>query len=110
MIDGDHSPRWWRLGRLADLPIGAVKKVLVDDAELALVRTTSGEVFLLDGRCLHQDGPLFGGDVDTTTITCPWHRWRYDLRTGHRCDHPGSAIATHPVRVRDGWIEAAPHV
>lgn len=34
--------------------------------------------------CPHLEGPLFQGTLSGATITCPWHQWRYDLRSG-RC-------------------------
>ena len=41
-------------------------------------------------------------------LTCPWHGWLYDVRTG-QCLLParGAAIATYAVRIEGGdiWVE-----
>ena len=46
-------------------------------------------VFLVDGRpyafanaCPHEGNPLAFADVAGSTLTCPFHGWRFDLETG----------------------------
>ena len=52
---------------------------------LALYRV--GDEFLAaQAFCPHLEGPLFQGTLSGPTVTCPWHQWRYDLRTGERVD------------------------
>jgi nitrite reductase/ring-hydroxylating ferredoxin subunit len=59
---------------------------------MALYRVDA-EVFCSQAFCPHLEGPLFQGTLSGPTITCPWHQWRYDLRTGARID---------PARPRSG--------
>jgi len=40
------------------------------------------EVYALQAFCPHLEAPLFQGSVAGRTVTCPWHRWRFDLRSG----------------------------
>ena len=62
------------------------------------------EVFAVDPACPHWGGPMANGKISTKRmeVECPWHRFRYDLRTGacvasnHR-----PALAVYPVRVDD---------
>ena len=43
-----------------------------------------GTVHCLQAFCPHLEGPLFQGSVSRGAVTCPWHYWRYELRTGQR--------------------------
>ena len=38
--------------------------------------------YAIGDTCTHRAGPLSEGEVSGTTVTCPWHRAQYDLKTG----------------------------
>ncbi len=42
----------------------------------------SSEIMAIDAWCPHIDGPLWEGSARDGEIACPWHRWRYSLKTG----------------------------
>ena len=42
----------------------------------------AGELFAYENACPHQGGPIGEGYVEDATVTCPWHAWCFDLRTG----------------------------
>ncbi len=47
------------------------------------------EIFVHDARCPHQLGPLVDEPADgqgSGEVQCPWHGYRFDVRTGHSCD------------------------
>ena len=82
----------------AELPIGRIRAVKVDDRSVAISHTARG-FFATDNSCPHRGGPLAEGDLIGDEIVCPWHLWGFDVRTG-LC--PGNAeytIATHEVKV-----------
>ena len=41
-----------------------------------------GDVLAVQAFCPHLEAPLFLGSVADGAVTCPWHRWRFDLRSG----------------------------
>lgn len=43
-----------------------------------------GEFLAAQAFCPHLDGPLFEGTQSGDEIVCPWHQWRFSLRTGER--------------------------
>jgi nitrite reductase/ring-hydroxylating ferredoxin subunit/ferredoxin-thioredoxin reductase catalytic subunit len=90
------------VARLDDLPAGSAKHVKVGKRDMVLVRAED-EVFALSNVCRHAFGPLSDGFTDGYTLTCPWHGWRYDARTG-ATDHPDGNVTTYPVTVRDGEV------
>lgn len=83
---------------LADLPVGRIKAVTIDDRRVAISHTAKG-FFATDNTCPHRGGPLAEGDLIGDEIVCPWHLWGFDVKTG-LC--PGNAeftVATHEVKV-----------
>lgn len=53
----------------------------------------AGEIHALDGICPHQGGPLGRGRLAGSVVTCPWHGWQFDVRTGA---HQVNAAICHP--------------
>jgi nitrite reductase/ring-hydroxylating ferredoxin subunit len=33
------------------------------------------------------------------TVTCPWHGWQFDCRTGQSTSAPGKAVSNYAVQV-----------
>ena len=55
--------------------------VRVGRYEVALFEV-DGAVAAFENVCPHQGGPIGEGFVEGATVTCPWHAWCFDLRTG----------------------------
>ena len=67
------------------------KRIVVFDVEGTLHATSA--------VCAHQGGPLDQGLFEGSVVTCPWHAWQFDVRTGEATYDPGRCIATYPVEV-----------
>jgi nitrite reductase/ring-hydroxylating ferredoxin subunit len=51
-------------------------------------------------KCTHRQGPLNGGTLDGSTVTCPWHGSQFDVRTGAVLRGPaGVPLKTYRVIV-----------
>ena len=63
--------------------IGAVR-LGVAGRDVALLKTGEATVVAFDAVCYHYGGPLIEGtvDIEELHITCPWHRYEIDLKTG----------------------------
>ena len=70
-----------KLATLDELPPGGALEVEHGGRIYALFNI-GGEVSAIDGVCPHQGGPLADGVVEGTTVSCPWHGWQFDVRTG----------------------------
>lgn len=79
-------PGFVRLASLGELPPGASKEVEHEGRIYALFNV-EGVISALDGLCPHQGGPLADGEVAGTVVTCPWHGWPFDVRTGQSRVH-----------------------
>ena len=63
------------------------------------------ETFLaMDDSCPHQGGPLGEGELAGTVVTCPWHEWRFDARTGVNTDDATCKVKTYPVKLEGGSV------
>ena len=89
------------VGQLAP---GTCRMVNVAGRDLALFNV-DGSVHCLDNTCLHRGGPLGEGYLDGAVVTCPWHGWQYNVRTGELLIDPSVKIATYPVRLEGTAIE-----
>jgi len=94
-------------GPVEAVPPGGLRRVEVNGTPVVLARV--GErVYACAETCSHRGGPLSEGKLAGTRLTCPWHGWLYDVRTG-QCLLParGTAIAAYPVRIEGGdvWVE-----
>jgi nitrite reductase/ring-hydroxylating ferredoxin subunit len=74
-------PRFVKMATLAELPPGGSKEVEHEGRIYALFNV-DGVISAIDGICPHQGGPLADGVVEGTMVTCPWHGWQFDVRTG----------------------------
>src|SRR5918992_3739718 len=89
-----------------ELPQDGMRRVEADGAAILLSRSSSGEVCAISSVCGHFGGPLEQGDREGNTVVCPWHRSRFDLRSGQVIDGPAVfPQSRYETRVRDGKIE-----
>ncbi len=87
-----------RVAKIQDVPAGSAKVVVVAGQPVALYNV-GGTFYATTNTCLHRGGPLGDGELKDTTITCPWHRWEYDVRTGQNVVNPAARLKTYEVRV-----------
>jgi nitrite reductase/ring-hydroxylating ferredoxin subunit/multimeric flavodoxin WrbA len=70
---------------LTGLPNGSQKIVQLGPHKVALFHFNN-EISAIANACLHKAGPLGLGLVenkyDGEYVTCPWHGWEYNIRTG----------------------------
>ena len=92
------------VARLQDIPPGTLRYVEVDGLPIALANV-DGEIFAFSDTCRHEGGPLSAGVLIRDTVTCPWHGWTYNVRTGKAIVPPvGIRVPIYPVTVSDGAI------
>jgi 3-phenylpropionate/trans-cinnamate dioxygenase ferredoxin subunit len=91
---------------VAELPPGSVRLLEYEDLEIG-VFNCDGEVFAIEDRCSHDDGPLVEGLLDqaSCTIECPRHGSLFDLRTGRPKTLPAyQVVETFPVTIENDTI------
>jgi phenylpropionate dioxygenase-like ring-hydroxylating dioxygenase large terminal subunit len=103
---------WFQIGWARDLEPGDVKNAHYFGRELALFRTESGKLVVLDAHCRHLGANIgIGGRVCGEQIECPWHGWKYNDQ-GENTEIPYSkhgprnvALRSWPVREYYGTIQ-----
>ena len=68
------------------------------------VFNVEGRYYAIDNTCPHRGGPLGEGDLDGAVVACPWHAWRWDVRTGANTNNPALTLACFPVVEDDGAV------
>jgi nitrite reductase/ring-hydroxylating ferredoxin subunit len=86
------------LARTGQCPPGACLEVVAAGRVIALFNV-DGQFFALDGVCPHQGGPLGKGTLSGHIVTCPWHGWQFDVRSGENCITPAVCQARIPVQL-----------
>jgi naphthalene 1,2-dioxygenase ferredoxin component len=95
---------WVQVAGRGDLAAGEVIGVEAGGRSIALY-DCDGELFATDNICTHAYACLSDGWLDGTTIECPLHAARFDVRTGKVLDPPATEdLKTYPVRLIDGEI------
>ena len=94
------------VAQVDDVPPGEVRMVKAGEEEIALAHCDAG-FYATQQHCLHMQGPLGDGHLEGCVLTCPWHGWQYDVRTGENEFDQAIALRTYEVRVEDGAVQVA---
>jgi nitrite reductase (NADH) small subunit len=93
------------VARVEDVPPGTIRSVRAgeEEIEIALAHCDGG-FYAVQGHCLHLQGPLGEGRLAGCVLSCPWHGWQYDVRTGQNEFDLGIQLRTYDVQVADGEV------
>jgi nitrite reductase/ring-hydroxylating ferredoxin subunit len=101
-------PPFVKVATTREIPPGTVRHIPVHDKPVA-VCNVDGSFCAVNAVCPHMGGPLASSHLEDYVLTCPWHGWTFDVRTGLP-DHPGGhSISAYEVRVEGddilmGWL------
>jgi NAD(P)H-dependent nitrite reductase small subunit len=96
-----------RVAELSEITEGLGRVVEFEGTLVALFKVGQ-DVFAIENECPHNGGPLGDGTLDGAVLTCPWHAWRFDLRTGRAVHAPIVRVPTWRVRIEGGAVHLAP--
>lgn len=96
------------------------ERILVDIQEREIAVFNVDNTFhALSNYCIHQGGPVCEGAVTGTVtededgldydkegevVSCPWHAWEFDIKTGRHLARPQYRLPTYETAVVDGKI------
>ena len=94
-----------KVARLCDIPAGEGKTVSAEDRKIALFNV-GGELCATDDACAHMGGPLGEGTLSGGVVTCPWHDWKFDVKSGV-CARTKAQVKVYPVKLEGDEILVA---
>ncbi|MCE9660433.1 MAG: Rieske (2Fe-2S) protein [Burkholderiales bacterium] len=105
----EGQPAWTRTIDLDRLRASGRATVKLGSKQLALF-LHDGTVHACNNRCPHEGYPLVEGalDAESCVLTCHWHNWKFDLRTGAN-HYGGDSLRIYPVKVDEAgvvWVDA----
>jgi nitrite reductase (NADH) small subunit len=100
------AARLQTVARADDVPPGSAAVVQAGDRELALFHC-EGSFYATQAECLHLKGPLGHGRLEGCVVSCPWHGYQYDVRTGENEFDRALRLETYEVVVEDGDVKVA---
>ena len=94
------------VARVEDVAPGSVVTAYAGDEPITLAHV-DGEFYATQHACLHREGPLGEGRIDGYVLTCPWHGWQYDVRTGENEFDRAIQLRTYDVQIEGGDVRVA---
>jgi nitrite reductase/ring-hydroxylating ferredoxin subunit len=91
------------VAKVAEIPEGQRKIVQIDGFSIGVFHH-QGAWYAVRNSCLHQGGPVATGTLEGDVLTCPWHGYQYDLRSGRLLADPDAELDHYPVTVEGDTI------
>jgi nitrite reductase (NADH) small subunit len=91
-------PEFRKVATTSDVSPGQGHIVEVDGNQIA-IWNINGTYYAFQNICPHRGGPVGEGEVEDNTITCPWHGFRFDLRTGTCAFNPAMKLTLYDIQV-----------
>jgi nitrite reductase/ring-hydroxylating ferredoxin subunit len=94
-----------KVAKTDEIAFGQAVGVEVNGKGLALFNI-DGNFYALDDTCTHKGGPLSEGAIAGEEVTCPWHKAKFNIRTGHVLSPPARrGVRRYNIRVMGTNIE-----
>jgi nitrite reductase (NADH) small subunit len=103
--DASNNDCFTSVAKVGAIPEGEGASFQVGE-RLVAVFNHRGTYLAIDDLCPHMGASLGAGCLDEdAVVTCPWHAWRFDARSGKWADNPRLSIDTFEVRVQGDEIQ-----
>lgn len=87
-----------KMGKTGELsPGSSIEKRIM--ARRIAVFNVDGKLYGIESDCKHMKASLQKGKVQNEIVTCPWHHWQYDIKTGQCLTVDKFKLKTYAVEV-----------
>ncbi len=90
----------------SELPKTGAVKEFEAAGRAVCVANVGGTICVADAVCPHQGGPLGEGMLEGERLTCPWHAYSFDLKTGATEEDPSLRLTVFEAKVEGGELRA----
>lgn len=95
---------WIEVVDVENIPALGSRVIKTDTMNIAVFRNSNDEIFAMKDECPHKKGPLSQGIVHGTSVTCPLHNWKIDMKSGEALGPDEGCTNVFPVKVEDGKV------
>ena len=101
--------KWYKVFRsLVDattrIPEGQMERVNIGIHKICLAHTKDG-FYAVGDTCTHLQATLSRGHTNyLNQVICPWHSYRFDLKSGVECQQRASPLPTYPLKIDDNGL------
>jgi nitrite reductase (NADH) small subunit len=101
----DYAVEWTDAGSSESVPKQGARVIMTRHGVIALFKTVDDDIFALEDRCPHKQGPLSQGIVHGRSVTCPLHNWIIGLDDGKARAPDQGCVKRFRVLLQDGRIK-----
>lgn len=97
--------KWIDIPDAADLDNGQRRCANIDGKQIVIAKVDDA-VCAFEDECPHAGLPLGEGELAGRVITCPYHGYAFDIKTGRNIDYaddPG--LTCYAVRIENGNVQ-----
>ena len=99
---------WVEVAQPSEMIEGRAKIARLANGDRVAVFLLEGKLSAISNACAHQNGPLGEGKILDCLVTCPWHGFQYDVRTGRSPAPFTEKVPTYRIRIHNGMVEVHP--
>jgi nitrite reductase/ring-hydroxylating ferredoxin subunit len=93
-----------RLSSVDDFGDKNLRSFRILGRHVGVFREADGSFRAMEIGCRHQNADLSKGLIKDHVVTCTWHGWQYDLRTGECLRGGTSRLRHYTCTVENGFI------
>lgn len=98
------TQNWCSIGTIDDIPRRGARCVKHGEMTIAIFRTADDQIFALEDKCPHKNGPLSQGIVHDGCVTCPLHNWVISLENGQAQGADEGKTMVFPIKLDEKTI------
>ena len=96
-------PDWIDIQNAEGLLPGQSTVVEIDERRIGIYNI-EGSIYAIDNQCPHRGASLAAGAFDGALVTCPLHRWQFNLITGMAVEQPGTHLKKFDAKLENGRV------